>query len=185
MAQFTRQVIQESFMKLLNERPLSRISVLDIVNECGVSRNTFYYHFQDIPDLVDSITKIFFDELLKKHPKIESVSDCITAITSVWISKKKAVLHIYKSLNRNIFETYHWRTCEYVVTVYLDSITKDVEISADDRRILINYMKSVCFGIVIFWLDNNLNDQIYADMQRICEIKQGDLKKLIDKCRTI
>lgn len=51
MANFTKRAIRDSFVKLLNERPLSQITVKDIVDDCGVNRNTFYYHFRDIPDL--------------------------------------------------------------------------------------------------------------------------------------
>ena len=48
MAQFTRTAIVNSFIRLLNEKPLDKITVKDIVDDCGVNRNTFYYHFQDI-----------------------------------------------------------------------------------------------------------------------------------------
>ena len=43
-----RDAIMESVLKLLEERPLSKITVKDIVDECGINRNTFYYHFEDI-----------------------------------------------------------------------------------------------------------------------------------------
>ncbi|MBR5944301.1 MAG: TetR family transcriptional regulator, partial [Lachnospiraceae bacterium] len=52
MANFTQKAIKESFIKLLNEKPLNKISVKDIVEECGINRNSFYYHFQDIPTLI-------------------------------------------------------------------------------------------------------------------------------------
>ena len=52
MSKFTRDAIKQSFLKLLNERPLSQIKVRDIVSDCGVNRNTFYYYFHDIPSLV-------------------------------------------------------------------------------------------------------------------------------------
>jgi len=44
-----RAAIKASFLKLLNQRPLREITVKDIVQDCGVNRNSFYYHFQDIP----------------------------------------------------------------------------------------------------------------------------------------
>ena len=45
MANFTRKAIKEAFLKLLNQRPLSQITVKDIVEDCGINRNSFYYHF--------------------------------------------------------------------------------------------------------------------------------------------
>ena len=48
MASFTRKAIMDSFMKLVDQRPISKITIKDIVEDCGVNRNTFYYHFADI-----------------------------------------------------------------------------------------------------------------------------------------
>ena len=53
MPNFTKRAIKEAFLKLLSERPLTQISVLEIVEECGIYRNSFYYHFQDIPALAE------------------------------------------------------------------------------------------------------------------------------------
>ena len=39
MANFTKKAIKESFLKLLNEKPMSRITVRDIVEDCGINRN--------------------------------------------------------------------------------------------------------------------------------------------------
>lgn len=57
LANFTQKAIRASFIKLLNQKPLSQITIKDIVDDCGVNRNTFYYYFQDLPDLVETITK--------------------------------------------------------------------------------------------------------------------------------
>ena len=53
MPNFTKRAIKEAFWKLLAEKPLNRISVREIVEECGVNRNSFYYHFKDIYDLLE------------------------------------------------------------------------------------------------------------------------------------
>ena len=46
---------RQALVRLLQQRPLSQITVNDIVEECGVARQTFYYHFQDIYDLLQWI----------------------------------------------------------------------------------------------------------------------------------
>lgn len=46
MSAYTKQAIKNSFLKLLNERPLSQVTVKAIVEDCGINRNTFYYHFE-------------------------------------------------------------------------------------------------------------------------------------------
>ena len=47
-----RASIIEAFAQLLEERPINKITVKDIVNRCDINRNTFYYHFPDIPSLL-------------------------------------------------------------------------------------------------------------------------------------
>ena len=57
MVSWKRSAIMESLLKLLDERPLNKISVKDIVEDCGISRGTFYYHFQDKYDLLAYIVQ--------------------------------------------------------------------------------------------------------------------------------
>ncbi len=57
MANFTKKAIRESFLKLLTQRPLSQITVKDIVADCGINRNTFYYYFEDISNLIENIVE--------------------------------------------------------------------------------------------------------------------------------
>ena len=53
MKQTTKQAIQASFRTLLLAKSLDKITVRDIVEDCGLTRNTFYYHYEDIYDLFD------------------------------------------------------------------------------------------------------------------------------------
>ena len=46
--QYTRKVIRETFLQMLGEMPLDKITVKDIVLRCNINRNTFYYHYADI-----------------------------------------------------------------------------------------------------------------------------------------
>ena len=59
----TKRAIKESFVNLLNERPLNKISVRDITDKCGINRNSFYYHYQDIPALMEEI----LTEQIRRH----------------------------------------------------------------------------------------------------------------------
>ena len=65
MPGFTRQIILHTLTELMNEKPLSKITVKDIVERCGVNRNTFYYHFRDIPDAVEAMVKGELNDILK------------------------------------------------------------------------------------------------------------------------
>ena len=182
MANFTKKAIRASFIKLLNEKPLTQITVRDIVEDCGVNRNTFYYYYQDLPQLIESIVNEDAERMIREHPAVESLEDCINAALSFALENRKAVMHIYHSVNRDIYEQYQWRVCEHVVTIYVDGILAGRQISAEDRKVIIDYLKSVCFGIIIGWLETGMQEGIQSRFQRIFELKQGDLERLIARC---
>ena len=111
MPNFTKRAIKESFWKLLNEQPLTQISVRQIVEECGINRNSFYYHFQDIPSLIEEIVMDAANALIQKHPSITSIDEGVEAAFRFTVDNKKAILHICNSVNRNIYEQYLMRIC--------------------------------------------------------------------------
>lgn len=53
MAKSTKALILKSFSKLLAENDFDKITVTMLVEECNISRQTFYYHFSDIQSLID------------------------------------------------------------------------------------------------------------------------------------
>ena len=64
----TEKAIKASFLKLLDERPLARITVRDITQECGITRNSFYYHYHDIPQLMEQIALDQTNSLIETYP---------------------------------------------------------------------------------------------------------------------
>lgn len=53
MSQITKRALEQSLKNLLLKKPLNKITISDIAEDCGINRMTFYYHFQDIYDLVE------------------------------------------------------------------------------------------------------------------------------------
>ena len=182
MPDFTKKAIRNSFVKLLNDKPLKQITVKDIVDDCGVNRNTFYYHFQDIPQLIETIIKEDADRIIRDYTSVTSIENCLEAIISFALENKKAVLHMYQSINRDIYEQYQWSVCDHVVVTYMGEFLDGRNVSESDKKLLISYIKCLCFGIVIGWLNTGMKDDIQADIHRLCELKQGDLEQMIDRC---
>lgn len=57
MPSFTKKAIVESFLRLLAKKPPEKITVRDVVDDCGINRNTFYYYFQDIYAVLEELCK--------------------------------------------------------------------------------------------------------------------------------
>lgn len=79
MVSWKRSAIMESLLKLLDERPLNKISVKDIVEDCGISRNTFYYHFEDMPSLIEAVVMEEVNRIMEQYSEISSMNECFDA----------------------------------------------------------------------------------------------------------
>ena len=45
---YTQGVLKQALLSFLKEKPINKITVCELVDECGMNRNSFYYHFDDI-----------------------------------------------------------------------------------------------------------------------------------------
>lgn len=170
MANFTKQAIKSSFMKLLNQQPLSKISVRDIVEDCGINRNSFYYHFQDIPSLIEEIIKEDADRIIEQHSTVNSLRECINIMFRYALENKKAVLHIYNSANRDIYEKSMMKLCEYVVTKYLETVFgKDPE-SEKARASEIIFFKCELFGLSFEWIEKGMKEDAIEEIYSLADL---------------
>lgn len=181
MANFTQMAIKDSFMRLLNDKPINQITVKDIVEDCGINRNSFYYHFQDIPALVEDIVKEEVDKVTVAYPSIDTMETALKVSVDFAKAKKKAVMHIYNSANRALFEQYLWKVCEYVAAKYVSAVQYSETLDDRDRELVTNIVKCECFGVVIQWMEKGMNDDIYDDIHRVCEIRSDISDVLIKK----
>ena len=172
-SRITERAIEESFIELLNERPLSKISVKDITDRCGINRNTFYYHYRDVPDLLERFCQNGVDSIIAQYPTISSLDECLEACMHLTQSYRRALYHIYYSSCRETYVTSLWRICEYTVNKYADTVFPDAPISDWDRMLFIRYHKCTLFGIIVDWITNGMDDSYSKGVSRIVELIRG------------
>ncbi|MDL2318995.1 TetR/AcrR family transcriptional regulator [Eubacteriales bacterium OttesenSCG-928-A19] len=63
----TKRQLAESLKKSMAQKPLEKITIRELVEDCGLNRQTFYYHFEDIYDLLKWMFQQEAVSLLEKH----------------------------------------------------------------------------------------------------------------------
>ena len=104
MSSFTKKAIVESFLKLLKEKPVEKITIKDIVEDCGINRNTFYYHFDDIPSLMEEILREETECVLGKHLGTDSWEEGFIAAVEFALDYKRSLFNLYFSAYLDVFE---------------------------------------------------------------------------------
>jgi len=74
MSNITKIAVAQSLKRMLLIKDLDKITISDITNDCGINRQTFYYHFKDIYDLLEWI---FANEVVKKIEKEYSEEEAL------------------------------------------------------------------------------------------------------------
>ena len=173
MLQLTKKAIVNSFIKLLNEKPLDKITVKNIAEDCGINRNTFYYHFSDIRELtvhtidsqIHSVSELDFNG--------DSWVDSFVEAAKFVIDNKKVVYNIYNSLNRETVENY-LNTVAFKVTDNFVS-AKAVGIDADksDIELIKDFYMSALVGIICKWLENGMGKDPDIVIRRLGRLVEG------------
>lgn len=175
----TKKAIQTAFLSILDEKLLGKITVKDITDRCGISRNTFYYHYQDIPALLEEICQIQIEEIISRYPTINSLDDCLKAAMQSVLENKRLIMHIYYSDNRSTYVNTLWRICETIVCTYFNTALADAPLTDSDRQLLIRYHKCECFGLILDWINNGIREDYVIGMQRLFQLKKGSLEEMI------
>lgn len=103
-------------------------------------------------------------------PSKYSIKECLNAAMDFACENRQAVYHIFKSVDRSIFERYLWAIIDYAVSRYLEVAFPDEQISDQDKKILHMHLRCQCFGQIIYWMESGMKDELRADIPRLCEI---------------
>lgn len=142
------------------------------MERCGINRNSFYYHYQDLPSLIEELIKEEAEAIIRSYPSVTTIVECFDAVTEFASHRKKAIMHIFRSINRDVFEQNLMMVCEYFVRSYVDTALAQHAISEEDKKTIVDYYKCVCFGLTIDWLNCGMAENYIHSIRRIFVLKK-------------
>ena len=172
MCSNTKQRIADAVEELISTQPGSRVTVQQVMELTQMNRQSFYYHYQDLPALLEEIIREEAEGIICKYPNVNSIVECYDALIEFASHRKRAIMHIYRSVNREMFEQYLMQVSAYFIRSYVDAALERVEISAEDRQTVIDYYKCVGFGLVLDWLNSGMNEDRAKAMRRMFLLKR-------------
>ena len=166
MAQFTKKAIIETFWNLLNEKRLDRITVKDIVAQCGVSRKTFYYYFDDVFDLLNKCLEDMKQESVSRIRDIHSFEAELLKLADFVSENRRAVYHICNSVNSDKIQDYLYESAFPVISVMVKKRIEKTELEI--------YSETVCeicanafAGSILRWIKDGMSDGFEKKLKEI------------------
>ncbi len=180
MSSITKNLITETALNIAAKKSINKITVNELANLCGISRNTFYYHFHDIYDVFLSFIDNRIDEIVAYADK--NAEEAMLAFIELCSKYKYVYQNLYKSLGHELTSKFAHEKLERLL---IKSIEKDYDtrnIYADDLEIICLFYEEAIIGIMIRWLNNPLPDDakyITNQLNRIKILFKGQLDLMI------
>ena len=175
----TKQILSETFWQILEEMPYSKITVKEIVDRCHVNRNTFYYHYQDIPALAEATMQAWVEEIVEKHFSFGNPLDCLIPLVEGCTARKKAILHIYRSVQRDVFLSHLNGLIDHAVGVYAGGVKSALGSDLETLPTLCHFYKCAGMGLVLDWLDQGMGYDMPEFLESICGCLQGSAQNML------
>ena len=179
MAQNTKKAIMNAFIELLNERSFEKITVTDIVNRCKINRNTFYYYYQDIYDVLEELLSSEADRIIRQHKKYDSWQDELKLATGFARLNKRAINHIYRSMERAMFEKYLQKIIETPIRDYIDIQAKNIECTKADKEALAKFYTNAIVLLLVNWVNDGMKREFNDFLTRLGILLEGSIKNAL------
>lgn len=179
MSLITKRALAASFKKLLNQKTLNNITVQDITLDCGLNRQTFYYHFQDIYDLLEWI----FDNDTESFLATGSAENWQQSFVEVFCYLKEnrtLVINTYHSVSRSYLEKFLKERLHPLFGDLVASKAKGMDISQEDLDFIVNIYVLGIIGITLEWIDGNMQDD-FLDLKKFFTLIDGSIKNALLK----
>ena len=165
-----KAAICRSASELLTKKRTKKLTVKDIVEECGITRQTFYYHFQDIPDLIFYMMEEGSKKLLENCLAQPTLEDKIRYLLSVALNARpliqRTIPSSYQSeLEPLLLEQFYSFFDQLTNESASSSLVSD-SLTASQRKLLLRYHSLAFLGLVRTWSkdDSAHMDEIVHDL---------------------
>ncbi|MBS6844258.1 MAG: TetR/AcrR family transcriptional regulator C-terminal domain-containing protein [Clostridiales bacterium] len=186
MAQkYTRNMIRNVFIEMLDERPFDEITVTDLVTRCEINRKTFYYYYQD---LYAVLTEIFESELeavlggVKEHVTWE---EGIAQAVQIALQHKRAIYHVYHSMQRETLEKYLYNVAGEVMHRYVERQSAGIHASQGDKDIIAQFYQSALTEMVLNWIGQGMKEDGLEMITRMGQLFDGNIRASLKRSESL
>ena len=168
MANLTKKAIAESVTRLLEKKPLDKITIKEITDDCGMTRNTFYYHFKDIYDLCTWIFITQADHIIGKHRGEEEWAEGFREGLNYLYEHKRMMRHVYDSINRGDLDVYLAQVISSYAMELIEPRAEMLGVSEDAKKLAAEFYRNAFVAKVLGWINDDMNIAPDA-LARMCE----------------
>ncbi|MNN40019.1 HTH-type dhaKLM operon transcriptional activator DhaS [compost metagenome] len=181
----TKKALAHSLKSLMEHIPLNKISVQRLVDDCGLNRQTFYYHFQDIFDLLGWIYRTEAVGSIASYRSYNTWTDGFVKIFRYIESNKAFCCNTLDSLGRNHLDTYLYAVTNDLIMGVIQEISSDINVSMEDKQFIANFYTLAFTGLVIQWMKEGMTGDPQEMVHKLSTLVEGNFINALRKYEQI
>ena len=184
MSNITKKALEASLKHLLLQKPLNKITVSDIAEDCGINRMTFYYHFKDIYDLVEWACVEDAAQALDGKKTYETWQEGFLNIFHAVLENKPLIMNVYRCVSRERVELYLYQLTYELIYGVVEEKAAGMSVRDDDKRFITDFYKYAFVGIMLDWVKNDMKEDPAKIIKRLECVIHGNITRALNAVRT-
>ncbi|MGL5346770.1 MAG: TetR/AcrR family transcriptional regulator [Peptostreptococcaceae bacterium] len=184
MSQMTKKAFAASLKRMLNQKPLDKIKITDITQDCEVNRQTFYYHFKDIYDLLEWTYTNEATKALDGKKTYDTWQQGFTHILNYIIDNKSFVLNTFNSVSREFLERYLYNETYILLMGVIEEKSKDIMVREKDKTFIANFYKYAFVGLILDWIKKGMKENPSDIINSLNTLISGNIEEALERYNT-
>ncbi len=183
MSQVTKRALEQSLKNLLLKKPLNKITVADIADDCGINRMTFYYHFKDIYDLVEWSCLEDAKRALDEKKTYDTWQQGLLQIFEAVQENKPFIMNVYRCVHAEQVEKYLQPLVDGLLIGVLDEESRGMTIRDEDKQFIAQVYSYIFIGLMLDWIKDNMREDPRQIVERLARLIKGSMAAAVARFR--
>lgn len=178
---YTKMVLKESFIKLLEKKDISKISIKEICEDADINRATFYAHYNDQYDLLRKIENELLHNINAHLAEINQETNNMNAILLAerifeYLKENGRLCKLLLS-ERGDFN-FQKQVMMLVYDIIISQLTDNNMLTKEDAEYVYSFTITGCVGIVQKWLNEDMKKSAHFMAEMVVNLTLGLINSL-------
>ncbi len=181
MSQVTKRALEQSLKNLLLQKPLTKITVGDIADDCGINRMTFYYHFKDIYDLVEWSCYEDARKALDEKKSYDTWQQGLLQIFDAVQENKPFILNVYRCVHREQVERYLQPLVDQLLLGVINEESDKISVRDEDKQFIAQIYSYIFIGLMLDWIKDDMREDPRKIVDKLAKLIKGSMSAALSR----
>ncbi len=178
MSELTKKALSNTLKDLLKEKPVNKITISELCEKTGIRRQTFYYHFADLRELIEWTCYVEVESVLKENRHYSSWEAGFYDIFKLAKQEKSFIMNIYHGVSVSLLQDYMCHLTFPLLKQVVDEVAKSLDIddvSESDKEFVERFYTIAFVDIVISWVDRDMKEDPKEIIDHLSPLIKGTI----------